>query len=148
MSTHARPLADRLAAASDAQLDELLRTRSVRADADWDDFFDAAEALLESASIERGLAALSRTDAQHLSDAVQGRADAEALAVLAARGFIGMDGRVLTPVADLVGQRPAIAEASVTEESPSSEAASARCAERAFTTIGALADLLLAARTT
>jgi len=148
MSTHARPLADRLAAASDAQLELLLRARSVRPDADWDDFFDAAEALLETASIERGLAALNRTDAQHLSDAVQGRADADALAALASWGFIGVDGRVLTPVADLVDQRPAISEAPATGESPSSESASARCAERAFTTIGALADLLLAARTT
>lgn len=148
MSTHARPLADRLAAASDAELEELLRTRSVRRDVDWDDFFDAAEALLEPASIERGLAALDRTDAQHLRDAVQGRADAEALSALASRGFIDVDGRVLPPVADLVAARPAIAEASAVEESPSSEAASARCAERAFTTIGALADLLLAARTT
>jgi len=148
MSTHARPLADRLAAASDAQLEELLRIRSVRADAAWDDFFDAAEALLEPGSIERGLAALSRTEAQHLRDAVQGRADAESLAALASRGFIGIDGRVLAPVADLVAGRPAIAPAPAVQESPSAEAAAARCAERAFTTIGALADLLLAARTT
>lgn len=148
MSTHARPLADRLAAASDAQLEELLRARSVRPDADWDDFFDAAEALLESASIERGLAALTRTDAQHLCDALHGDADADALPALVSRGFVDGDGRVLPPVADLVASRPAITEASAAEESPSSEAASARCAERAFTTIGALADLLLAARST
>ncbi|HTN56262.1 MAG TPA: helicase-associated domain-containing protein [Microbacterium sp.] len=148
MSTHARPLADRLAAASDAQLDGLLRARSVRTDVDWDDFFDAAEALLEPGSIERGLAALDRTDAQRLHDAVQGTADAEALSALGALGFIDADGRVLPPVATLVQTRPAIPPASGIDDTPSSESASARCAERAFTTIGTLADLLLAARTT
>lgn len=148
MSTHARPLADRLAAASDAELEELLRARSVRADADWDDFFDAAEALLEPGSIERGLAALNRAEALLLLNAVHGDSDAEDLDVLAARGFTDQEGRVLAPVAALVAERPPISEPSGVHESPSSEAASARCAERAFTTIGALADLLLAARTT
>jgi hypothetical protein len=148
MTTHARPLADRLAAASDAQLEALLRARSVRPNADWDDFFDAAEALLEVGSIERGLAALGRADAQHLRDAVHGRADAEVRESLGRQGFTDAGGRVLAPVAALVEARAAVPAASGAEETPSSEAASARCAEQAFTTIGALADLLLATRTT
>ena len=66
MSTHARPLADRLAAASDVQLERMLRERAVRADVGWSDFFDAAEALLEPASIERGLARLTLVAARAL----------------------------------------------------------------------------------
>lgn len=148
MSTHARPLADRLASASDAQLETLLRIRAVRPDADWDDFFDAAEALLEVGSIERGLAALSRADAQHLRDALQGRADETTRESLGLQGFTDADGRVLAPVAALVAARPAVPGLSGAEESPSSETAAARCAEQAFTTIGALADLLLLTRAT
>src|SRR5690606_35988150 len=81
-------------------------------------------------------------------EAVHGTADAEALTALGARGFIDAQGRVLPPVATLVGTRPAIPAVSGLDDLPSSEAASARSAEQAFTPIGTLADLLLAARTT
>lgn len=144
MSTHARPLADRLAAASDAQLERLLAARSVRPDADWADFFDAAEALLEPASIERGLAALTREQALALRAAVDGRADAGP--ELEELGFAGAGGRVLAPVAAAVAEKPGIPETAEPADPPASDADSARAAEKAFTTIGALADLLLAAR--
>lgn len=147
MSTHARPLADRLAAASDAQLQRLLAVRAVRADADWSDFFDAAEALLEPASIERGLAALTSAEAQGLRAAIDGRADAAVLSELSTLGFIGAGDRVLAPVAAIVAGLPAIDGADGPAEAPASDGAAARAAERAFTTIGALSDLLLAART-
>lgn len=148
MSTHARPLADRLAAASDEQLTALLRVRGVHADADWSDFFDAAEALLEPASVERGLAALTRAQAQALAHAVRGEAgtDAPTADMLAAHGFLDAQGRVPVPVAAAVAARPAIADSSSTDETPASDPAAARAAERAAATVGALADLLLAAR--
>lgn len=146
MSTHARPLAERLAAASDAQLQQLLRLRQVRPDVDWSDFFDAAEGLLEAGSIAHALTALTRDQALALRAAAAGQpADA---AELDARGLIDAAGRVPRPVADAVLAQPQIPDATPHPAEPASAAAAARAAERAFTTIGALADLLLAARMT
>jgi hypothetical protein len=149
MSTHARPLADRLAAASDEQFGELLRIRDVHADADWDDFFDAAEALLEPASIERGLAALTRADAQRLADAVRPDAeiDASTADLLASLGFLDAQGRVPAPVIAAVAAHSPVADAERAAETPASDSAAAGAAERAWATVGSLADLLLAART-
>ncbi|MDT0158553.1 helicase-associated domain-containing protein [Microbacterium sp. ARD32] len=146
MSTHARSLADRLAAASDEQLARLFRIRGVRADAPWDDFFDAAEQLLDPASIERGLAALSRNQARSLIAAVAGEADAAELALLADRGFVDSGGAVPAPVAAAVaahGDMPSVDEEG---ETAASADAAARAAEQAFATAGLLADLLRAAR--
>ncbi|MGI0519301.1 hypothetical protein ABY45_01945, partial [Microbacterium maritypicum] len=69
MSTHARPLADWLAAASDDDLRHLFRARGVRADAPWQDFFDAAEALLDPASLTRVLPTLTASEASALVSA-------------------------------------------------------------------------------
>lgn len=146
MSTHARPLAHRLAQASDEQLHELLRIRGVRADADWDDFFDAAEALLEPASLERALAALTRAEARALRDAVDARSDAPEASALVAFGLLDDEGRVPAPVAELVASAPVIDDDPPAEARPASAVTTARAAERAFTTIGALGDMLLAAR--
>ena len=148
MSTHARPLADRLAAASDAQLEHLLRSRNVRADVDWADFFDAAEALLEPTSIERGLESLTRPEAQALQRAAAVESDARAVHAVADVALIDDAGRVPPPVAALVRARPHVPDAAGTPAPPASDAGTARAAERAFTTIGALADLLLATRST
>lgn len=146
MTTHARPLATRLAALSDAQLEHLLRERGVRADVAWEDFFDAAEALLETASVERALGTLTRDEARALREAVQQGRTAE-LETLSALGLVDAEGRVPAPVSAVVSTRPDIASVSDDAPAPASAAASARAAERAFTTIGAIADLLLAART-
>ncbi|WP_292701196.1 hypothetical protein [Microbacterium sp. 69-10] len=118
MSTHARPLADRLAAVSDARLAELLRSRGVRPDAEWSDFFDAAEALLEPGSIERGLAALTRAEARSLMAAVAGEADAGELTMLAERGLVDDGGRVPAPVAVAVTAHPPVPELDPVEEVP------------------------------
>lgn len=144
MSTHARPLADRLAAASDAQLERMLRERGVRPDAGWTDFFDAAEALLEPASIERALAALTLVEAR----AVRAAAIAEAPVELgdAGMGLLDQDGRVLPPVRALVEARDELPDADGAEPARASADDSARAAERAFATVGGLAELLLAAR--
>lgn len=73
MSTHARPLADWLAAASDDDLRHLFRARGVRADAPWQDFFDAAEALLDPASLTRVLPTLTASEASALVSAAAGQ---------------------------------------------------------------------------
>lgn len=148
MSTYARPLADRLAAVSDAQLAELLRIRGVRPDAEWMDFFDAAEALLEPASIERGLAALTRADARLLAAAVADAADDAALAALAELGFVDDEGRVPAPVVLAVAAHPVVSPREPADDPVAPPEDAARAAERALTTVSALADLLRAARTT
>ncbi|HWV49110.1 MAG TPA: hypothetical protein VN035_06595, partial [Microbacterium sp.] len=66
MSTHARPLAVWLAAAADTELERLFAERGVRPDAPWNDFFDAAEALLDPSSVERAISALPLVDAAAL----------------------------------------------------------------------------------
>ncbi|MBN8206812.1 helicase-associated domain-containing protein [Microbacterium esteraromaticum] len=146
MSTHARPLADRLAAASDAQLERLLRIRGVRPDVAWEDFFDAAEALLESASIDRGLEALTLPEAQTVHAAVTGSSDATAPAALDDLALLDADGRAPAPVAAAVTARGPVPHPAQTTVERASDAVAARAAERAFTTIGAVADLLLATR--
>ncbi|MFD5213048.1 helicase-associated domain-containing protein [Microbacterium sp. NPDC058345] len=145
MSTHARPLATRLAELSDAQLERLLRLRGVRPDASWEDFFDAAEALLDSASVERALALLTPAEARALLGAARGERPAhdEILTILA---LVDGDGRVPAPVAAVVSTRTPIVEPDQSAPQPASAASAARAAERAFTTVGFLADLLLAAR--
>lgn len=148
MIAHARPLATRLAALSDAQLEHLLRIRGVRHDVDWEDFFDAAEALLEPASVERTLALLTRSEARALAAASLGEGEGRAEAdMLSALGLLDGEGRVPAPVAAVVSTRPEVAASDATSPQTASATASARAAERAFTTVGALADLLLSART-
>ncbi|MGB4137974.1 MAG: hypothetical protein WA971_15520, partial [Microbacterium sp.] len=72
MSTHARPLALWLAAASDEALDALFRARGVKPDPGWQDFFDAAEGLLDPASVEHALTGLTSAEAHALVAAVEG----------------------------------------------------------------------------
>ncbi|QMU95990.1 hypothetical protein FVO59_01340 [Microbacterium esteraromaticum] len=144
MSTHARPLAARLASASDAQLERVLRERAVRPDAGWVDFFDAAEALLEPASIERALARLTLAEARALRSA--GPDDAVDLGD-AGLGLLDEDDRVLPPVRAVVETLAEIPDAEESRPTRASAADSARAAERAFATIAGVAELLLAART-
>lgn len=144
MSTHARPLADRLASASDAQLERMLRERGVRPDVGWADFFDAAEALLEPASIERALARLTVAEARALRSAAPDDAVDIGDAGL---GLLDAQGRVLPPVRAIVETQARIPDAEDARRPPASAAESAQAAERAFATIGGLAELLLAART-
>lgn len=144
MSTHARPLADRLAAASDAQLERVLRRRGVRPDAGWTDFFDAAEALLEPASIERALAALTLDEARALRAGARGGRVELGEAGL---GLLDADGRILPPVREVIDAQPEIPDTADARPVPASPAASARAAERAFATVSGVAELLLAART-
>jgi hypothetical protein len=143
MSTHARPLAERLAAASDAQLERMLRERGVRPDPGWTDFFDAAEALLEPASIERALARLTLPQARALRAAAA--AGAPVALGDAGIGLLDADGRVLPPVRAVVDVQAEIPDAHDARPAPASAADSAQAAERAFATIGGLAELLLAA---
>ncbi len=157
MSTHARPLAVWLAAAPDTQLAALFEARGVRADAPWSDFFDAAEALLDTASIERMLPRLTRDEAEALRQAVDAdhgqehtsaRASAS-VSSLIALALLRPDGTPPPPVAEAVAARvpPTAADAPV-DALAAPESAAAHAAERAFTSVAALADVLLMTRET
>lgn len=158
MSTHARPLAVWLAAASDSQLATLFEARGVRPDSSWADFFDAAEALLDPASIERMLPRLSLPEATALRSAVAvpdntaptTETAPDDSATLVALGLLRPDGTPFQPVIDAVSARelPEIASSVEDAAPPAGAAAEAHAAERAFTSVAALADVLMMARET
>lgn len=145
MSTFARPLAVRLSESRDDELAALLYARGVRPDIAWNDFFDAAEALLDAASIEKVLARLTRKEAEALLRAAGGSDAGAARARLTALALLDGDGRALPPVADALDGRTVDTAGSSDAPPAASDAATARAAERAFTTAGRLADILLAA---
>lgn len=147
MSTHARPLADWLAAARDDDLLRLLTARGVRPDAGWQDFFDAAESLLDPASLARVLPSLTASEAGALLDAASGRGAGSEQEQLTALALLRPDGTPYPPVVTAIAGRTAPAPPQgPTTISSSSESASAHAAERAFTTVAVLADLLLVTR--
>ncbi len=124
----------------------MLRARRVRPDVEWEDFFDAAEALLEPGSIERALSLLTRDEASTLLRAADDTTQTGAAEALGRLGLLDADGRVLPPIASLVADRALDADAVPPPPARASPESSARAAERALTTVGAVADLLLAAR--
>lgn len=105
MSTHARPLADWLAAARDEDLLRLFAARAVRADAPWHDFFDAAEALLDPASLSRVLPALTASEARALLDAASGGEAGRDREQLTALALLRPDGTPYPPVVTAIAGR-------------------------------------------
>lgn len=148
MSTHARPLADHLAAASDADLQHLFAARGVRPDVGWQDFFDAAEALLEPVSVARVLPTLTSAEATALLAAASGEDAGSPRDRLTALGLLRDDGTPYPPVTAAIAGRVPPQPVEDGDVPPSSELASAHAAERAFTTVGVLADILLLTRET
>jgi hypothetical protein len=146
MSTHARPLADWLAAASDDDLLRLFAARGVRPDAAWKDFFDAAEALLDPMSLARVLPSLTASEATALLAAAAGDGAGREREQLTALALLRQDGSPYPPVNVAIAGRTASEPSASEAAPPSSETESAHAAERAFTTVAVLADLLLLAR--
>lgn len=145
MISDARALATRLAARDDAALAETLAARGVPPSASWHDFFDAAEGLLDASSIDRALTRLDRTTLIALAD---GAAPAEG--ATADLLLVDESGRPYGPVRDRIDAArashpeaftPAEHESAPPEADPHAAAAAA---ERAFSTAGSLADVLLA----
>jgi hypothetical protein len=135
-STAQRVVAQRLSAASDRALSELFRSRRIAVNAapatGWRDFFDAAEYLLEPASIDAGLASLPRHDLVSLAAG----GSRELLALTDA------DGQALDAVAERLS---AIDIAPLPDAPPraADHAESAQAAEHAFRTLSGLADVLI-----
>jgi hypothetical protein len=147
----ARALATRLADLGDAALARTLAARGVSPQSGWHDFFDAAEGLLDPASIDRALTHLDRRDLIALhrtapADSGAGTRDGRP-SLLA---LVDEDGNAYTPVAERVTAAATAtpdafrATAPAPAPLPAEPQAAAAAAERAFTTAGSLADILLA----
>jgi hypothetical protein len=145
-SSDQRGLATRLTGLSDARLTEAFTARGVSPHAPWHDWFDAAEALLEPASVDRALLRLSR-------DTLHALADGERVQDPRARAALLVDDDGRAPAAVVARARAGAAARPsafaahdpADDPAPSSDEAAAASAEIVFATIGALADLLLAA---
>lgn len=141
-----RALAVSLGARDDADLARLFAGRHVSPTSTWRDMFDAAEALLDPASVARELLTLTRDEAVALVDAVGGTAaGGSARDALAAHALVGEDGIPFPSVATAVHEAfpdglPAAGPASTT--TASAETASA-AAEAAFTNAASVADILM-----
>ncbi|SIS09677.1 helicase-associated domain-containing protein [Microbacterium sp. RURRCA19A] len=140
-----RALAVSLSAIGDEALARLLAERHVSASATWRDMFDAADALLDPASVARALPALDRDEAEALVAAAADGipATGEIARALHERALVDDDGRAYAAVAAAVLDAapeglPQPTPAAVAEVSDDAAAA-----EAAFTNAAALADVLL-----
>lgn len=141
-----RALAVSLSARSDDELATLFAERQISPSSTWRDMFDAAEALLEPASIARGLPALPRPEAEALIDASPGEpVPAPRRDRLASRALVGDDGIPFPSVIDAV--REALPEGSRDAEAPRraplTPESVAAASEAAFTNAACVADILL-----
>lgn len=135
-SSVARLVAERLTSADDQVLAELFAQQRLSSNANpaasWRDFFDVAETLLQTEAVSAALSALPRDD----------------LAALAAGArretftLTGQDGRARPEV---IGRISDITPTPASTPVPADPIAAEHAAERAFTTLAALADILLAA---
>lgn len=144
-----RALAVSLSALTDTELGRLFDERQISPSSTWRDMFDAAEALLEPASVARGLPALSRDEAEALVAAVDGEAaTGRVRADLASRALVDDEGVPFPTVADAVREaRPdGLAEPRTAAREPGaseSAASVAAASEAAFTNAASVADVLL-----
>lgn len=151
MVSDERTLATWLSGRDDRALAQTLAHRFISPTVAWHDFFDAAAALLDATAIDRALAGLARGDLRALAAAADGSVDVDESGTLTALGLVAPDGApysaVVARVRVAVDAQPAAFDAppAASPPDPASENEAAAAAERAFTTIGALADVLLAA---
>ncbi|MEO2133824.1 helicase-associated domain-containing protein [Microbacterium sp.] len=147
----ARALAQHLVQRSDDALAALLAARHVSPTASWNDAFDAAEALLEPSSIERALRGLTSGEISALADAAVDTDDAarsrlQQLALVDEQGM--MYEAVSSALTALTAASTPAADVDEAED-PDAEARpdDAAAAERAFSSLGSLGDILHAALT-
>ena len=151
MVSDERALAIRLASSDDESLARTFAVRAVAPAAPWHDFFDAAAGMLDPASVERAVARLPRTTLVALAGSLDGAAmDSPTLESLRPLVLVGGDGTPYGAVAARVRAAAAahpdafVNEPAVPLVPPAADGDAAAAAERAFTTVGALADVLLA----
>ncbi|MFT4220716.1 MAG: helicase-associated domain-containing protein [Microbacterium sp.] len=152
-TSDARALAAELSARSDAELARLLVDRAVPPAAPWRDFFDAAEGLLEAASVDRAVATLPRETLVALAAAGTGAVPPPLREQLSRLALARADGLVHRAVAERVSaarlQHPDAFRLlpAAPPPVPASPAEAAAAAERAALSIASLADVLLSALT-
>jgi hypothetical protein len=141
-TTDARALATWLSERDDAALTELFRVRGVSPGSTWHDFFDAAEGLLDPASVDRALAAVPRGQLVSLA--------AGCAPDLTSRALTREDGVPYAAVAARVAEARAADPGAFDPASPAvdppaaSERDAAAAAERIFTSLSALTDIVAA----
>ncbi|MFT4234574.1 MAG: helicase-associated domain-containing protein [Microbacterium sp.] len=122
---------------SDAEVTSALTARRIAPQVGWHTFFDAAEALLAPESVVSALSELPAGTLVALSTSTP-LAPAGAAALL-----VDDEGLPLAATAAALAQLD-VADVTAPAPRPADEAQEAMAAERTFTTLGALADLLLA----
>ncbi|WP_232527753.1 helicase-associated domain-containing protein [Microbacterium suaedae] len=131
-------IAERLAAADDHALTELFAERrlspSANPAAGWHDFFDVAETLLHPDAVTSALSGLPRDDLAALTSGVPRRTLA----------LTDDDGLALPSVRRALGEAT-IQPTPTSTPAPADPVAAGHAAERAFTTITSLADIMIAA---
>lgn len=151
MVSDERALAGRLSAADDDALARVFAERGVSPAAPWHDFFDAAAGLLDAASLDRAISRLPRSTLAALAASPDGAplpaavlADLEPLALVDDTGapFAAVAARVRATAAASPEAFVAASDEDPLPDATETEAAAA--AERAFATVGALADVLVA----
>lgn len=146
-----RILATWLAGLSSTALGDLLRTRGVSPTVGWRDFFDAAAALLDASAIDKVLIRMPRPRLEALTAAIDHDAPVAApeRAPLSATALLREDGTpyrtVSTRLSALRAQHPSafLHPDSAAPAASADARGEAAAAERAFSSTGALADLLL-----
>ncbi|MDE0547110.1 helicase-associated domain-containing protein [Microbacterium sp. C7(2022)] len=148
MPSDERALATWLAALDDVALAATFAARGVGLRSGWNDFFDAAEALLDTATLEKLIVTLDRDTLTLLAgDATpspQAQDRAQLLALLSENHT--PFGAVAAVVKTLQAQHPDAFVAAAPPSAPAvaDSAQSAAAAERAFAASGSLADIVLA----
>lgn len=144
MSSHIRALAARLGELDEITLANLLAARAVPSTVRWADAFDAAEWLVDATSLGHALAQLTRPQLEALTTAAQhDRAvPADHRAALAALALVDPAGVPYSPVAE---QALAWAANDTPIQHPELERTHGldAAAERAFTSVAALGDILV-----
>ncbi|MGV9193647.1 helicase-associated domain-containing protein [Microbacterium sp. MC2] len=141
-ASDARALAGHLAALDDEALQRLFTERRVAGSVNWADWFDAADALLQSPLLDRGFATLTAAEVAALQRAIDDDAPVPAPLrdTLRDRGFVADDGRPFRAVADAW---PApVTPSGAAEPAASTPESDEAAAERVFSTTAALADIL------
>lgn len=140
--SQARALATRLAAIDDRELAAIFRARGVPAQADWSDLFDAADALLDDAWLDRAVTGLSADQAAALEGADGAVPPGPVREQLSALALLDDAGR---PYPEVLGALERATRTVPPSTPPGDAASDEHEAERAFTAVGSLSDILTAA---
>ncbi|WP_235038160.1 helicase-associated domain-containing protein [Microbacterium sp. 18062] len=148
-SSDERALATMLAASGDAELAELFEARRLPLPSTAHDFFDVAAALLTDTAVDKTLTRLPAALLSALTDADGAGVDERARAALGALALIDANARPFDAVRSRLDalrvRTPAIPLDASPAPARADAAATAAAAERAFSAVASLTDVLLAA---